>query len=42
MDAMCPPASLVEPNLALAAAYRQKYERFLELARALDTLPPAL
>lgn len=42
MDAMCPAARLVEPNLALAEPYRRKYERFLELAKALDALPPAV
>jgi L-xylulokinase len=41
MDAMCPTASLVEPNLAYAGAYRQKYERFLALAHTLNALPPA-
>lgn len=42
MNAMCPAASRIEPNLALAEPYRRKYKRFLELAGALDRLPAAL
>jgi L-xylulokinase len=40
MNVMCPPASLVEPDLRRTDRYRDKYQRFLQLARTLDTLPP--
>lgn len=41
MQAMCPKASLVEPNRALTSRYREKYERFRALAQAVDAALPA-
>ncbi|MBP8163664.1 MAG: hypothetical protein KAX89_08820, partial [Propionivibrio sp.] len=41
MAAMCPSGSRLEPDLAAAPRYREKYAYFRELAAKLNTLAPA-
>ena len=41
MAAMCPTGSRLEPDVAAAPRYREKYAYFRELAAKLNTLPPA-
>lgn len=41
MAAMCPAGSRLEPDASAAPRYREKYAGFRELARTLNTLPPA-
>ncbi|MDR0440390.1 MAG: carbohydrate kinase [Candidatus Accumulibacter sp.] len=42
MSAMCPIGSRLEPDVAAAARYREKYACFRRLAAGLDALPPVV
>jgi L-xylulokinase len=42
MSAMCPVGSRLEPDISVAARYREKYAYFRQLAAGLDALPPAV